>query len=232
MADMVVAAGVDATGYLYLQRADGFGARAIAEALGYPLRDRDRSRRRQRAIVETGAGDDVAHEPRIGRREADRREPVVDGGQVVERDIGQNEILLVRNPELVARIVLRKVRHRVHLVGARVAGNAADRLQRDRDDGIAGDLVRRDVGAHKIGKFCILAAPALYARAFGLSRPKGGRREIGSYPRDFGFRQRKLCAMSRREFRLNRLLQALEPFSCNRILMRALYLLSRRPSRL
>src|SRR5271154_50436 len=68
MADMVMAAGVDAAGDLDLERPDRAGARAIAEALGKALRDRDRAGRRQRAIIEARAGDDVADEPGVGRR--------------------------------------------------------------------------------------------------------------------------------------------------------------------
>ena len=102
VADMMVAAGVDAAGNLDLQRADLAGTRAVAEALGNALRDRDRTRGRQRAIVEARAGDDVADEPGIRRREADRGEAVVDRGQIVERDMRQDQVLLVRDPQFVA----------------------------------------------------------------------------------------------------------------------------------
>ena len=71
-------------------------ARAVAEAFGEALGDRDRARGGERAIVEAGAGDDVADQPGVGRRQADGGEPVVDGGQVVERDMRQDEVLLVR----------------------------------------------------------------------------------------------------------------------------------------
>src|ERR1700677_3203169 len=109
MADMVVATGVDATGDLDLQRPDAAGTHAVAETLGDPLRYRDRPRGRERAIVQPGAGDDVADEARVGRRETHRGEPVIDRGQIVERDKGQDQVLLVRDPKLVARIILGQV---------------------------------------------------------------------------------------------------------------------------
>ncbi len=61
MADMVMAAGVDAAGNLDLQLADLAPARsASAESLGDLLRDRDGARIGQRAIVQARAGNDVA----------------------------------------------------------------------------------------------------------------------------------------------------------------------------
>ena len=95
MADVMMAAGVDAAGNLDLERADVARAGAVAEALGEALGDRDRARGRQRAIIEARAGDDVADEARVGRGEADRGEPVVDRGQIVERDMGRIQVLLV-----------------------------------------------------------------------------------------------------------------------------------------
>ena len=101
--------------------------RAVAELLGDPLGDRNRARGRERAIVEARAGDDVADRAGVRRREADRGEPVVDRRQIVERDMRQDQVLLVRDADLVVRIVLGEVGDRVHLVGAGVARRRADR---------------------------------------------------------------------------------------------------------
>src|SRR5262245_41672054 len=64
VADVVVAAGVDAAGDLDLEVAD----RVLAggQALGDALRDGDRAGVGQRAVVETGTGDDVGDEPGVG----------------------------------------------------------------------------------------------------------------------------------------------------------------------
>src|SRR5206468_1309821 len=60
MADVMVAAGVDAARDLDLERADAFRAGAVAEFLGDALGDGNGARGGERAIVEPGAGDDVA----------------------------------------------------------------------------------------------------------------------------------------------------------------------------
>src|SRR5579872_7185416 len=58
MPDMVMAARVDAAGNIDVQPADQFGGVGIGKAAGQLLRDRDRTRVRQRAVIEAGAGDD------------------------------------------------------------------------------------------------------------------------------------------------------------------------------
>ena len=71
MADMVMAAGIDAAGDLDLQLADIVLARQIGEVLGDPLRHRDRARIGERAIVEARAGDDVGDLADIGFGQAE-----------------------------------------------------------------------------------------------------------------------------------------------------------------
>ena len=60
MADMVVAAGIDAARDLDLQIADIVPAVRIGETLADALRHRDRAGIGQRAIIQPRAGDDVA----------------------------------------------------------------------------------------------------------------------------------------------------------------------------
>ena len=85
------------------------GAAVIAEALGDSLRDRDRARRCERAIIEAGAGDDIGHEADIGRREADASSRVAKRRQIVERDMRQDEILLVRDADFAMRVALGEI---------------------------------------------------------------------------------------------------------------------------
>jgi len=59
VADMVVAARVDAAGDVDVQTADHLGGVVISEAPGQFLRDRNRSRIGQRAVIQPRAGDDV-----------------------------------------------------------------------------------------------------------------------------------------------------------------------------
>ena len=74
MADMVMAAGIDAAGDLDLQLADIEQAGQVGEVLADLLRDRDRAGIGERAIVEAGAGDDVADQAEVRRRELERRQ--------------------------------------------------------------------------------------------------------------------------------------------------------------
>ena len=134
VADMVVAAGIDAAGDLDLQLADLLLALVDGEALRDALRDRDRAGVGERAVVEAGAGDDVGDEAGIGGGEADLGQRVVDRLQVVERDMRQDQVLLVADANLVERIALGEIGDQFHLAGGGVARRPADRLQRDRDD--------------------------------------------------------------------------------------------------
>ena len=109
----------------------------VGEALGDALGDRDRAGIGERAIVEARAGDDVGDQAGIGRGEVGRGERLVDRRQVVERDMRQDQVLLVADPRLAVAVALGEVGDQVHLLGGGVARRAADRLQRDRDDGVA-----------------------------------------------------------------------------------------------
>src|SRR3954452_22085435 len=70
MADMVMAAGIDAAGDVDVQPADQIGELMIGETPRQLLRDRNRARVRQRAIVEPRTGDDVGDQIDVGRRQA------------------------------------------------------------------------------------------------------------------------------------------------------------------
>src|SRR5689334_5013136 len=72
MADMMVAAGVDAAGDLDAELADLALALGIGEALGDALGNGDRARIGEAAIVEPRAGDDVADKADIRRGKAQR----------------------------------------------------------------------------------------------------------------------------------------------------------------
>src|SRR5579862_500781 len=72
MADMVMAAGIDAARDVEMHLSDMMLPVEIGEALGEALRHRNRARRREPAIVEPGAGDDVADQVHVGRGEAER----------------------------------------------------------------------------------------------------------------------------------------------------------------
>ena len=70
MADMVVSAGVDAAGDIHGDRTDLILAADIRKALADGLRQGDRPCICQRAVIETGAGDNVARTTDVRRCEA------------------------------------------------------------------------------------------------------------------------------------------------------------------
>ena len=83
--------------------------------------------------------------PALGVARPFAAERLVDRRQVVERDMRQDEVLLVADAHLAEAVALGEVGDELHLLGGGVARRAADRLQRDRDERVAGDLVRDGV---------------------------------------------------------------------------------------
>src|SRR5476649_654771 len=91
VADMVMAAGVDAARDLDLEVADIVLACQLREMSRDALRDRDRARVGQRTIVEAGAGDDVGDLADIGLSEAEAIERRIHRRQILDRDMRQHE---------------------------------------------------------------------------------------------------------------------------------------------
>src|SRR5579883_436510 len=85
MAHVVMAAGIDAAGNIDLELTDLACPVGVAKTLRDPLRDRNRARGCERAIVETGAGDNVRDKADVGRCKIERNEPIVDGRKIGER---------------------------------------------------------------------------------------------------------------------------------------------------
>src|SRR4051812_32472896 len=153
MPDMVMAAGVDAARDLDLQVADGALAFQGREPRADRLRDRDRTRGGQRAIIHARAGDDVGDQVVVGGRQPGLIQQAPQREQIALPDIGQDQVLLVRHPDLAMAELVGQGRHRAHLHRGRVTRDAAYGLERDVDDGIAVHLVARRVLAHPAGEF-------------------------------------------------------------------------------
>jgi hypothetical protein len=81
-------------------------------ALGDVLRDRDRARVGQRAVVQPGQAMMSVIRSDVGRREPDLRPAPPDRRQVVQLHMRQDQVLLVADPHLVQRIVRRRGRRR------------------------------------------------------------------------------------------------------------------------
>src|ERR1043166_7218769 len=144
VADVMMAAGVDAAGNVDVQPVEPAGEIEIAEPARQLLGDRDRAGVRQRAIVEARAGDDVRHQPDVGRRDADRVERAPQRGEVALAHVRQHQVLLVADADFARAVAGGEFGDRIHLLGGGVAGRFALRLERQGDDGVAGHAVARD----------------------------------------------------------------------------------------
>src|SRR3984885_14150072 len=126
--------------------------------------------------------------------------------------MGQDEVLLVRDADLVVRKVLGEIRDGVHLVGAGVPRNRADRFQRDGHRDIAWRLMRHDIQRTETGEARILRLAALHPIADRLLKLKLGGREERAKPRKLLLREIERARIAGGEFRLDLLAQSLEAF--------------------
>src|SRR6266702_403367 len=142
MADMMMAAGIDAAGDVDVQPADQIGELVVGEASRQLLCDRDRARICQRAIIEPRTGDDVRDQIDVRRGEPELVERLPQRRQVTLGDMRQRQVLLMAHADLAEGIFVGEIGERIHLLGGGITRRRADRLQRDRDDGVALVLVR------------------------------------------------------------------------------------------
>src|SRR6266566_6700724 len=144
VADVVMATRVDAAGNVDVQPVEAAREIEIAEPAGQFLRDRDRARIGEAAIVEARAGDDVRHQPDVGGRDADRVERTPQRVKILLAHVGQHEVLLVADADFAGAVAIGEVGNRIYLIGGGIAGRFAFRLERQGDDGVAGHAVARD----------------------------------------------------------------------------------------
>src|SRR6266540_2362853 len=115
MADMMMAAGIDASRDVDLDRSDLMLAVEIGEAAGDRLSDRDRARGGERAVVEARAGDDVADEADIGGGEIGFDECLPYGKKIVAPHMRQHQILMMAHSQLIEAVAFGKLGDRAHL---------------------------------------------------------------------------------------------------------------------
>lgn len=144
MADVMVAAGIDAAGNIDVQPAKVAREVEVPEAARQFLRHRDRAGIGEAAIIEARTGDDVRNEPHIRRRKAVPVECAPDLRQVALRDMRQHQVLLVADTDFAEREAVGEIGYDVHLLGGGVAGRTAFRLERERHDRVARNLVVGD----------------------------------------------------------------------------------------
>src|SRR5262249_36331855 len=99
--DMVMSTGIDAAGDIYFELPDLPRAGRIAKRLRDSLGDGDRAGGRKRAIIEARAGDDIGHEACVRGGKTLRDKLVENFGQIIECDMRQYQILLMRDAQLV-----------------------------------------------------------------------------------------------------------------------------------
>src|SRR3990170_75582 len=104
VACVMVAAGVDAAADLDLELADVVLPRRIGEALRQLLRERDRPRVGEAAIVQARAGDDVGDEVEVGLAEARLVERGPQRVKVGLADVRQDQVLRMRRAQLVEAV--------------------------------------------------------------------------------------------------------------------------------
>lgn len=94
----------------------------VIEGLLDGLRDRDALGIRKRAEVAARAADDVCEQADVGRGQTLRPGLLPQRVELAEFDVGEDQVLLVRDTDLAEAVTLGEVGHRVHLYVGGVAG--------------------------------------------------------------------------------------------------------------
>ena len=164
MADVMMAARIHATGNVEVELTDVVQIIEIVEAALDRFGNGNRLRVRERAEVTARAADDVRQQADVGRRDTERFQLCPERKQVRLANVGENQVLLVRNAELAKAVVISKVGDRVHLIGRHIARRNAGLLERQRDDGVARNLVSMHVALRPVGKRTIVGELGPIAR--------------------------------------------------------------------
>src|SRR5258706_9007109 len=145
MADVVMPAGVHASGNIEIDLADVVQIVEVVEALLKGLRHGDRFGVREGAEVPAGAADDVGEQADIGRGEPQFPHLLPKRVQIGELHVGEDQVLLVRDAQLSERIAVGEVGHFFHRRDRDVARRHTGLLEGQRDRSVARLLVRMDV---------------------------------------------------------------------------------------
>src|SRR6185437_8063974 len=123
MAEMVMAAGVDATGYLDVEGADRVFLRR--HIFGDPLRHRDRAGGGEAAIIEPRAADDAGDLVDVTGAQLGGIEPLPQPVERVTADVREDEVLVVGDAHVAEAQLVGEIGKKVHLVAAAIAGRLA-----------------------------------------------------------------------------------------------------------
>src|SRR6267143_1133029 len=145
VADVVVAAGIHASGNIEIDLADIVQIIEVVEALLNGFRHRDRLGVGEGAEVPARATDDVGEQADIGRCEPQFPYLLPQCVQISELHVGKDQILLVRDAQLAERIAVGEVGDFFHLLDRDVARRHTGLLEGQGDHSVARLLVRMDV---------------------------------------------------------------------------------------
>src|SRR6266581_401171 len=145
MADVVVAAGIHASGNIEIDLADIVQIIEVVKTLLNGLGHRDRLGVGERAEVASRAADDVGEQADIGRGESQFPYLLPQRVQIGQLHVGKDQVLLVGYAQLAERIAVGEVGDFFHLLDGDVARRHAGLLERQRDGGVTRLLVRMDV---------------------------------------------------------------------------------------
>src|SRR5215813_6620405 len=142
--DVMVTAGIDAAGDIDVQPSEIAGQIEVLETAGDLVGHRDRARVGQAAVVETGAGDDVGDEIDVGRGDPDFVELPPQRRKIALGNVRKGQILLVADANLSETVALGEIGDGIHLPRGGIARRPSFGLERERHDGVAGELVVSD----------------------------------------------------------------------------------------
>src|SRR5215472_13094242 len=142
--DVMVTAGIDAAGDVDVQPSEVASQIEILEAARDLLGHRNRARVGQAAVVETGAGYDVGDEIDVGRGDPDFVERAPQRRKIALGNVRKRQILLVADANLSETVALGEIGDGIHLPRGGIARRPSFGLERERHDGIAGELVVGD----------------------------------------------------------------------------------------
>src|SRR5204862_7736852 len=130
VADVMVTAGVHASGDVDIDLADVMQVIEVVETLLDGLGDRDRLGVGERAEIASRAANDVGEQADVGRGEPQRPDVLPQQVQVGQLHVGKDQALLVGHAQLAERITVGEVGDFLHLLDGDVARRYAGFRQR------------------------------------------------------------------------------------------------------
>src|SRR5438132_193098 len=158
----------------------------LPEGIDADAGHRDWARVGQAAVVGAGAGDDVGDQLDVGRGAPDFLERPPQRRKITLGNMRQRQILLMADANLAETVALGEIGDGVHLLRGGIAGRPSLGLERERHDGIAGELVVGDgivepnAEAVVRARLCQFGGVVLEGLVAGIAKSRG---DIGDHRR-------------------------------------------------